>query len=63
MKLLNITCPLTGHPGLIVPGIALLAEVQPNCIVIISEFDYLLSLLVLTALSGEMIQSEVLDLI
>lgn len=50
--------PLIGNPGLIIPRIALLVEVQPNWIVIISELDYLLPSLVLTTLPAEMIQSE-----
>lgn len=63
MKLMNITNPLTRDPGLIVPRNALPAEVRPNWIRIISEFDYFLPSLVLTALPGEMIQSEALSLI
>lgn len=44
--------PLHWRPGLIVSRIALQAEVQVNWIVTIDEFDYLLCLLVLTALPG-----------
>ena len=63
MKLMNITNPLSRDPGLIVPRNALPAEVQPDWIGIISECDYFLPSLVLTALPGEMIQSEALFLI
>lgn len=59
-KLLNITGPLAGDAGLSILRIALLARSLQNWIVIIREFDYLPSPLILTATPGEMIPNKVL---